>query len=63
MEYGEFNSINISLVEYERTTKRVPTMKSIGGDKQENKASKSNTTVNQGFADLKTVWYDKSTTK
>ena len=31
MEYGEFNSINISLVEYERTTKRVPTMKSEGG--------------------------------
>ncbi len=31
MEYGEFNSINTSLVEYERTTKRVPTMKSIGG--------------------------------
>ncbi len=27
MEYGEFNSINTSLVEYERTTKRVPTMK------------------------------------
>ena len=25
MEYGEFNSINTSLVEYERTTKRVPT--------------------------------------
>ena len=30
MEYGEFNSINTSLVEYEKTTKRVPTMKSIG---------------------------------
>ena len=29
MEYGEFNSINTSLVEYERTTKRVPTMKSV----------------------------------
>ena len=29
MEYGEFNSINTSLVEYERTTKRVPTMKSL----------------------------------
>ena len=29
MEYGEFNSINTSLVEYERTTKRVPTMKPI----------------------------------
>ena len=27
MEYGEFNSINTSLVEYERTTKKVPTMK------------------------------------
>ena len=31
MEYGEFNSINTSLVEYERTTKKVPTMKSEGG--------------------------------
>ena len=29
MEYGEFNSINTSLVEYERTTKRVPTMKKL----------------------------------
>ena len=29
MEYGEFNSINTSLVEYERTTKRVPTMKPL----------------------------------
>ena len=46
MEYGEFNSINTSLVEYERTTKRVPTMKSLGSDKQENKASKSITTEN-----------------
>ena len=39
MEYGEFNSINTSLVEYERTTKRVPTMKSIGGVKDENGVS------------------------
>ena len=39
MEYGEFNSINTSLVEYERTTKRVPTMKSIGGIKAENGVS------------------------
>ena len=31
MEYGEFNSINTSLVEYERTAKRVPTMKTLGG--------------------------------
>ena len=29
MEYGEFNSINTSLVEYERTTKKVPTMKPL----------------------------------
>ena len=34
MEYGEFNSINTSLVEYERTTKRVPTMKSLDSDKK-----------------------------
>ncbi len=46
MEYGEFNSINTSLVEYERTTKRVPTMKSLGSDKQENKVSKSNSAEN-----------------
>ena len=39
MEYGEFHSINTSLVEYERTTKRVPTMKSIGGVKDENGVS------------------------
>ena len=39
MEYGEFNSINTSLVEYERTTKRVPTMKSLDADKKANKAS------------------------
>ena len=41
MEYGEFNSINTSLVEYERTTKRVPTMKSLDADKKANKASQS----------------------
>ena len=41
MEYGEFNSINTSLVEYERTTKRVPTMKSLDADKKGNKASES----------------------
>ena len=33
MEYGEFNSINTSLVEYERTTKKLPTMKSQGAAK------------------------------
>ena len=42
MEYGEFNSINTSLVEYERTTKRVPTMKSQGAAKNEaNNAAQS----------------------
>ena len=35
MEYGEFNSINTSLVEYERTTKKLPTMKSQGAAKNE----------------------------
>ena len=35
MEYGESNSINTSLVEYERTTKMVPTMKSQGAAKNE----------------------------
>ncbi len=38
MEYGELNSINTSLVEYERTTKRVPTMKSLDSDKKNNSA-------------------------
>lgn len=38
MEYGEFHSINTSLVEYERTTKRVPTMKSLDSDKNASKA-------------------------
>jgi len=38
LEYGEFNSINTSLVEYERTTKRVPTMKSLDAKKGDNKA-------------------------
>ena len=41
MEYGEFNSINTSLVEYERTTKRVPTMKSLDPKKVEVKAEKA----------------------
>ena len=44
MEYGEFNSINTSLVEYERTTKRVPTMKPLdkkdAGEKAEKKPEK-----------------------
>ena len=40
MEYGEFNSINTSLVEYERTTKRVPTMKTLGGSDSGKKAEK-----------------------
>ena len=41
MEYGEFNSINTSLVEYERTTKKLPTMKSLDADKKANRASQS----------------------
>ena len=41
MEYGEFNSINTSLVEYERTTKRVPTMKSLDADKKVAKSENS----------------------
>ena len=46
MEYGEFNSINTSLVEYERTTKRVPTMKSLDSPVKENKAVKSDEAEN-----------------
>lgn len=41
MEYGEFNSINTSLVEYERTTKRVPTMKTLGGPDGAKKVEKA----------------------
>ena len=41
LEYGEFNSINTNLVEYERTTKRVPTMKSLDADKKANKTSEA----------------------
>ena len=37
MEYGEFNSINTSLVEYERTTKKLPTMKPLDSDKKYDK--------------------------
>ena len=39
MEYGEFNSINTSLVEYERTTKKLPTMKPLDSDKKVSKES------------------------
>ena len=46
MEYGEFNSINTSLVEYERTTKKVPTMKSLDSPVKENKAAKSDEAEN-----------------
>ena len=46
MEYGEFNSINTSLVEYERTTKKLPTMKSQGAAKNEaNNAAQETKTV------------------
>ena len=46
MKYGEFNSINTSLVEYERTTKRVPTMKSLDSPVKENKEAKSDEAEN-----------------
>jgi len=47
LEYGEFNSINTSLVEYERTTKRVPTMKSLGD------VNKKNDVKNQAAEEMK----------
>ena len=47
MEYGEFNSINTSLVEYERTTKKVPTMKSLGD------VNKKNDVKNQAAEEMK----------
>lgn len=46
MEYGEFNSINTSLVEYERTTKKLPTMKSLDSPVKENKEAKSDEAEN-----------------
>ena len=46
MEYGEFHSINTSLVEYERTTKKVPTMKSLDSPVKENKEAKSDEAEN-----------------
>ena len=45
MEYGEFSSINTSLVEYERTTKKVPTMKSLDADKNSAKSENSTSTA------------------
>ena len=48
MEYGEFHSINTSLVEYERTTKRVPTMKSL------NDVNKGNDVKNQPVEEMNT---------
>ena len=47
MEYGESNSINTSLVEYERTTKRVPTMKPL------NDVNKGNDVKNQPVEEMK----------
>jgi len=47
LEYGEFNSINTSLVEYERTTKKVPTMKSLGD------VNKKNDVKNQAAEEMK----------
>ena len=47
MEYGEFNSINTSLVEYERTTKKLPTMKSLGD------VNKKNDVTNQAAEEMK----------
>ena len=47
MEYGEFNSINTSLVEYERTTKKLPTMKPL------NDVNKGNDVKNQPVEEMK----------
>ncbi len=56
MEYGEFNSINTSLVEYERTTKRVPTMKTQGAAKNAaNNAAQSATAAVAETLDLSKV--------
>ena len=60
LEYGEFNSINTSLVEYERSTKRVPTMKSMGAAKNEaNNAAQSapaEKTVEKAIAEVKETY-------
>ena len=57
MEYGEFNSINTSLVEYERTTKRVPTMKSLDSDnkKSAEKATEVKEEVKEEVIDFSKV--------
>jgi len=56
LEYGEFNSINTSLVEYERTTKRVPTMKTQGAAKNAaNNAAQSATAAVAETLDLSKV--------
>ena len=53
MEYGEFNSINTSLVEYERTTKRVPTMKSLDSDKSDKSDKKAPAKAEETVAEEK----------
>ena len=40
MEISNLYSTSTSLVEYERTTKKVPTMKSLDADKKTNKTIK-----------------------
>ena len=53
MEYGEFNSINTSLVEYERTTKRVPTMRSLNPNKNKKGNAKTETVETIDFSKVK----------
>ena len=46
MEISNLYSTSTILVEYERTTKKVPTMKSLDADKKANKASESKAVEN-----------------
>ena len=59
MEYGEFNSINTSLVEYERTTKRVPTMKTLGGSDASKKEGKAAAPAAQAVEPVKDIDFSK----
>ena len=52
MEYGEFNSINTSLVEYERTTKKLPTMKPLEQKRDESKAGNAAVNVSAEAASV-----------
>lgn len=59
MEYGEFNSINTSLVEYERTTKKLPTMKTLGGSDASKKEGKAAAPAAQAVEPVKDIDFQR----